>query len=194
APSMARAMRERRRREERPAGRRVTVATGRSRFGRSIGVIGVPMPTIDPLVVSRSARALDRYGPDFRYGHFLVARSALPTAASVAGEVGAAVLARLRRSEPVTGPTAAQRAKNWFRVTFVGEVTEGDHKGHRVVTEVSGGDPGYGETATMLGQSALCLAHDDLKPTAGQLTTAVAMGNALIDRLDRAGMPFRVLS
>lgn len=192
-PSMARAMRERRRLEDAPAGRRVSVATGRSRFGRSIGVLGVPFPSLDPLVISRSARALDRYGPDFRYGHFVVARSALPTAASVASEVGAAALARLRRAAPVEGPTAEQRAKNWFKVTFVGEVTAGQHTGERVVTEVSGGDPGYGETSKMLGESALCLAHDDLKPSAGQVTTAVAMGNALIDRLQRAGMPFRVL-
>ncbi|HBL85782.1 MAG TPA: saccharopine dehydrogenase, partial [Alcanivorax sp.] len=31
-----------------------------------------PMPTIDPMVVMRSARALDDYGPEFRYGHYLV--------------------------------------------------------------------------------------------------------------------------
>ena len=30
------------------------------------------MPTIDPMVVMRSARALDDYGPEFRYGHYLV--------------------------------------------------------------------------------------------------------------------------
>ena len=35
----------------------------------------------------------------------------------------------------------------------------------------------------MLAESALCLAHDDLPERAGQLTPAVAMGQALIDRL-----------
>jgi short subunit dehydrogenase-like uncharacterized protein len=45
----------------------------------------------------------------------------------------------------------------------------------------------------MLGESALCLAHDELPETAGQLTTAVAMGNALIARLQAAGIAFRVL-
>ena len=34
--------------------------------------------------------------------------------------------------------------------------------GERIATEVSGGDPGYSETAKMLGESALCLAHDEL--------------------------------
>ena len=46
----------------------------------------------------------------------------------------------------------------------------GEGGGERVVTEVSGGDPGYGETAKMLAESALCLAHDELPDTAGQVT------------------------
>ena len=45
----------------------------------------------------------------------------------------------------------------------------------------------------MLAESALCLAHDDLPKTSGQLTTAVAMGNPLIDRLQRAGITFHTL-
>jgi len=58
---------------------------------------------------------------------------------------------------------------------------------------VTGGDPGYGETATMLGESALSLAFDDNPDLAGQLTTAVAMGQNLTGRLQRAGMGFHVL-
>ena len=63
----------------------------------------------------------------------------------------------------------------------------------RVRTEVSGGDPGYGETAKMLAESALCLAFDDNPPSAGCVTTAVAMGDRLIDRLVKAGIGFEVL-
>jgi len=62
-----------------------------------------------------------------------------------------------------------------------------------VVTEVAGGDPGYDETAKMLAEGALCLAHDDLPSTSGQVTTSVAMGEALTGRLIRAGLEFRVL-
>jgi saccharopine dehydrogenase (NAD+, L-glutamate forming) len=61
------------------------------------------------------------------------------------------------------------------------------------VTQVSGRDPGYDETAMMLGESALCLALDDLPSTAGQVTTATAMGDALLSRLPAAGMRFEVL-
>ena len=45
----------------------------------------------------------------------------------------------------------------------------------------------------MLAESALCLAHDELPQRAGQLTPAVAMGQPLIDRLQRAGIEFAVL-
>jgi saccharopine dehydrogenase (NAD+, L-glutamate forming) len=62
-----------------------------------------------------------------------------------------------------------------------------------VRTRVSGGDPGYDETAKMLAESALCLAFDDNPPTAGQVTTAQTMGDALTDRLRAAGLKFEVL-
>jgi short subunit dehydrogenase-like uncharacterized protein len=86
------------------------------------------------------------------------------------------------------GPTPEQRAKGWFNVRIVGE-----GGGRRVVAQVSGGDPGYGDTAKMLAESGLCLALDDLPPSAGQVTTAAAMGDALIGRLQRAGIRFEVL-
>jgi short subunit dehydrogenase-like uncharacterized protein len=92
------------------------------------------------------------------------------------------------RLKPGEGPDAEKRAKSWFRIRFVGE-----GGGRRVFTEVTGGDPGYGETAVMFGESALSLAFDDLPATAGQVTTAVAMGDALIGRLSGAGIGFRVV-
>ena len=61
-----------------------------------------------------------------------------------------------------------------------------------MLTQVSGGDPGYGETSKMLAESALCLAQDELPDRSGQLTPAVAMGQPLIDRLQRAGIQFSV--
>jgi short subunit dehydrogenase-like uncharacterized protein len=155
-----------------------------------------PLPTIDSQTVLRSARALDRYGPDFSYSHYLVVKR-LPMLAGMAAGAGAMiVLAQLpptrkvllKLKDPGDGPSAGQRAQGWFRVRFAG--TAGSE---RVITEVSGGDPGYGETSKMLAESALCLAHDQLPELAGQLTPAVAMGQHLIDRLKRAGIEFRVV-
>lgn len=193
---MAGVAKRRRQVEPRLDGRRVKGVKGRPRFEKAVGAWLLPAPTIDPIVVLRSARALDRYGPAFSYGHYLAFKK-LPAAAAVVGAFGAAVaLAQvpftrqwlLGRMAAGEGPAQERREKAWFRVRFVGE-----GGGQRVVTEVSGGDPGYGETAKMLGESALCLAFDNLPKTSGQVTTAVAMGDRLIDRLVRAGLTFRVV-
>ena len=94
----------------------------------------------------------------------------------------------LKAKSPGDGPDEATRAGSWFKVRFVGE-----GGGKRVVTEVSGGDPGYSETSKMLAECGLCLAFDDLPPGAGQLTTVASMGDMLLTRLEAAGIRFRVL-
>jgi len=187
---------QRRRLEARPEGRRVRGVTGLPRHDAIAGGWIVPAPTIDPVTVLRSARALDRYGPDFSYGHYIVAKRLPMLAGLVAGAGTMVTLAQLpptRKAllmlkDPGDGPTPEQRAKGWFRVRFVGQTDD-----RRVVTEVAGGDPGYGETSKMLAEAALCLAHDDLPQHAGQLTPAVAMGQTLVDRLQAAGISFRVI-
>ena len=96
--------------------------------------------------------------------------------------------ALMDRVQPGQGPSAGRREKTWFTVDFFGEAG-----GATVHTRVSGGDPGYTETAKMLAESALCLAFDDNPDVAGQVTTATAMGDALLDRLQAAGLRFEVL-
>jgi short subunit dehydrogenase-like uncharacterized protein len=55
-------------------------------------------------------------------------------------------------------------------------------------------DPGYGETAKMLGESALCLALEggSLDSAGGVITPAAAMGMRLVERLRAAGMTFAI--
>lgn len=191
------AARERSRIEPRPADRKARAVPGKPRHDTIAQSWVVPMPTIDPQIVARSARALDAYGPDFTYSHYAAIKR-LPMVA--AGAVGLGALAGLAQIGPIRerltslrkpgeGPSKSQREKGWFTVRFRG--VAGDQE---VVTEVSGGDPGYGETAKMLAESALCLAFDDLPTTAGQVTTATAMADALIARLTRAGITFTVLT
>lgn len=190
------AAKQRRTKEQRPSGRRIHGET-KPGYDRELKKFVVPLPTIDPQVVMRSAAALDRYGPDFTYGHYAAVKNPLVVVGGVAAITGvllASQIPPLRRKlvgmrPPGTGPSDAQRAKAWFKVTFHGE-----GGGKKVVTAVSGGDPGYTETAKMLAESALCLALDELPATAGQVTTATAMGPALRDRLVRAGMQFDVVS
>ncbi|MFI7292854.1 saccharopine dehydrogenase family protein [Streptomyces sp. NPDC050121] len=192
---MVAAARERGRHEPRLLGRRVAAPVGVPRFAPEAGAWALPLPTVDPQIVLRSARALPRYGPDFRYRHYAAVRR-LPVAVGAVAAVGTLVAAAQLpparrwlsdRLKPGEGPSAQKRAKSWFSVRFVGE-----GGGRRVCTEVAGGDPGYDETAKMLAEAALSLACDDLPPTAGQVTTAVAMGDALTERLTRAGIRFRV--
>jgi short subunit dehydrogenase-like uncharacterized protein len=189
------AHRERRRTEPRPVGRSSQAVMGR--LHRSQGFWAVPLPTVDAQVVARSGAALERYGSDFRYSHYAAVKR-LPFV--IGGMAGIGLLAAAAQIPPVRdgllnrvqsgdGPSEERRAKSWFKVRFVGS-----GGGKRVVTEVAGGDPGYAETAKMLGESALCLALDELPKTSGQVTTAVAMGPALRNRLLDAGLVFRVIS
>ncbi|MFD5369685.1 saccharopine dehydrogenase family protein [Streptomyces sp. NPDC127103] len=190
-----RAAHERRLHEPRLVGRRARAPLGGPRFSRETGTWALPLPTLDPQVVARSAAAIDRYGPDFRYRHYASVKT-LPMALGGTAAIGAGVTAAqlppvrawlMERYQAGQGPSAERRARSWFSVRFVGE-----GGGRRVFTEVSGGDPGYDETAKMLAESALSLAFDPLPKTSGQVTTAVAMGDALIDRLRAAGIRFRV--
>jgi short subunit dehydrogenase-like uncharacterized protein len=189
---------ERRRAEGSSDGRRVHGVSGRPHPDEFAGGWVVPFPTIDPITVLRSARALDRYGPDFAYSHYAVV-GPLPMMVGLCTGVGvAAGLAQIPPARDLMlklmssgdGPSEEKRAKSWFRVRFAARAGDGA----TVRTEVSGGDPGYSETSKMLAESALCLAFDDLPPLRGQLTPAVAMGDSLRRRLVAAGIKFSVLA
>jgi len=179
-----------------PEGRRVQVVGGRPGHDADTGWWVVPLPTIDPLVVTQSARQLPRYGPDFRYSHFWAGSTPVAAAGLIGGAAALFVAAQvpvarraLTRMRPAgSGPSVARREAAWFAVRFIGQTD-----GTRVVTEVAGGDPGYSETSKMISEAALCLAIDDLPDTAGQVTTASAMGPALRSRLQAAGIRFTVL-
>ncbi|MGZ5404090.1 MAG: saccharopine dehydrogenase family protein [Nocardioides sp.] len=182
--------------EPRPEGRSSRAVSSKPGRDPVLGYWLLPLPTIDPLVVKRSGAALPAYGPDFRYSHFAGTKTLRYAAggALVMGGLGlAAQVGPLRtllkkRIQPGDGPDEARRARSWFRVDFIGEAG-----GQQVHTRVSGGDPGYDETAKMLAESAMCLALDDNPAVAGQVTTAQAMGDRLLERLQNAGMTFEVL-
>ncbi|MFI6811522.1 saccharopine dehydrogenase family protein [Nonomuraea sp. NPDC050328] len=189
-PQMVEAHGQRKAADPVPEGRRVSSRPGGVRH---VGGWALPMPTIDVRIVGRSARLLDRYGPDFAYRQYYAVKRLPQAVAAVAGAAGVAALAQVpparewlaKRLPRGTGPSPEQRARHWFEATLVGR-----GGGERVVTRVSGGDAGYDETAKMLAESALCLAFDRTPERAGQLTTASAMGEPLIERLRAAGIHF----
>ena len=186
----------RRRASARPAGRSSRSVSGKPHRDAVLGYWLLPLPTIDPIVVARSGAALASYGPEFRYAHYAGTKT-LRYAAG--GAVGVSALALSSQVKPLRsfllsrvpageGPDERRRAKSWFTVDFVAE-----SGGRTVHTRVRGGDPGYGETAKMLAESALCLARDDNPPMAGQATTAQAMGENLLARLRAAGITFEIV-
>lgn len=196
ARQMKEAAKARRAVEPRPEGRRSKPARGKPTRDSELGLFLLPLPTIDPVIVARSGAALASYGPDFRYSHFAgvktlpmaIGGGAFVTGVALAAQVGPVRKLLMSRIQPGEGPSPEKRAKSWFRLDLLAEA--GDQRLH---TRVSGGDPGYGETAKMLAESALCLAFDDLPKTAGQVTSAQAMGQALIDRLVAGGIAFETL-
>ena len=169
------------------------------RYERRLGSWVAPLPTIDPFIVLRSAADLEEYGPKFQYGHYVRVRS-LPRLVGGLGAVGGLVMGAQVKPirnwlyglrQPGQGPDAAKRERSNFSVIFFGEAEDG----RRAVVEVSGGDPGYGETSKMLAESALCLVHDrsSLAERYGVRTPASALGSVLLERLKAAGMGFEVV-
>ena len=196
AKQMAATAKERRQKEARPEGRSSRAVAGKPGRDQVLGYWLLPLPTLDPQVIARSGAALASYGPEFRYSHFAGTKT---LRYAVGGAVGVSLMGVAAQVKPARnfllgkvkqgeGPDEAKRAKSSFSVDFV---AEGD--GRTLHTRVSGGDPGYGETAKMLAESALCLAFDDNPTTAGSVTTAQAMGDNLLGRLRGAGMLFEVV-
>jgi short subunit dehydrogenase-like uncharacterized protein len=181
-------------------GRRVRGISRRPHKDRLGGGWVVAVPTIDPQQVLRTARLNEQYGPDFSYAHYIVTRKLTTTAGLGVGVGLLAMLAQVRPTRRAllklkrqgSGPSEAKRAKSFFRVRFRAQV--GGAEPRVLITEVSGGDPGYGETAKILAQSALCLAFDEVPaPSGGQWSPALALGQPLIERLIKSGIVFRVV-
>ena len=185
----------RKRVEPRPEGRSARAVAGKPHRDEVLGYWLLPLPTMDPAIVARSGAALPSYGPKFRYSHYAGTKT-LPYAvggAAVMAGLGLAAQLKLTRDLLMKwypagdGPDSERREHSWFSVDFVGEAG-----GETVRTRVSGGDPGYTETAMMLAESGLCLAFDDNPEVAGQVTTAQAMGGNLLARVQAGGLKFEV--
>lgn len=161
----------------------------------------LPLPTIDPQVIARSAQSYGFYGREFSYSHQLLVRSAPKALMAAAGLGGVWLGSRLESTRQLLsqwkrsgeGPNARERQHHWFRVEMNASARLGMREQHHVRTVLCGGDPGYDETARMIGESALCLAFDGerLPAASGVLTPAQAMGDALLDRLRGSGLAYR---
>ena len=95
-----------------------------------------------------------------------------------------------RLPSPGEGPDQEAREKGSFKTLFV---ALGDGGVERAIV-ADRRDPGYGSTAVMLSEAAICLALEgaQLECGGGILTPATAMGMRLVERLRAAGLTFEV--
>ncbi len=162
------------------------------------------MGTVNSRVVRRSnALQGHAYGTGLRYRELMLTGGGplgLAKAGGVAGGIAGVfagmatpgarqILDRVLPS-PGEGPSEEAREKGFFNIDI--HTTTSD--GTKLRCEIRApGDPGYKATAVMLGESALCLALDDLPEGGGVLTPATAMGTKLADRLKAAGHSYEVV-
>lgn len=166
------------------------------------------MAAVNTRVVRRSNALMDyRYGRDFRYSEDMCMGDGVggrlraeAIRAAIAAIFVAGSIAPLRRllgatvlPKPGEGPSREERERGRFVIEILGRGTSTEGRSISLNAKVAGdSDPGYGETAKMLGESAMCLALDveEGERRGGVLTPAAAMGHKLIARLRDAGMRF----
>jgi short subunit dehydrogenase-like uncharacterized protein len=164
------------------------------------------MAGIDTKVVRRSNALLGyAYGKGFRYDEAMLMGAsplgfakACVTSTGTLAMMGAMAIGPLRRAvsgrlpQPGEGPSKARREAGYFDIRLRGEHPSDAAKSLR--GRIRGDrDPGYGSTSKMLGESAVCLAQDQLPATGGCWTPASAMGDALLARLGaNAGVTFEI--
>ena len=159
------------------------------------------MAGINTKVVRRSnALSGYAYGNDFRYdeatmsgkgfkGRMKGIMSALPLILMTAkpGSI-LKLIANRMFPKPGEGPTKDQRENGFYSLRFYATLEDGSTALGKVTGDK---DPGYGSTSKMLGEAAVCLAKDSLPEISGILTPSTAMGDALLDRLEKhAGLTF----
>lgn len=162
-------------------------------------------------VVRRSNALLEmRYGADFEYREVTRYRRRIRGwfgAAGLTAGLGSFVglmswgptrglLRRRLLPKPGEGPPRKAREAGCFEMEIVGRGSDSAGHAAELRARVIGDqDPGYGSTSGMLAEAALCLAQDGerLPECHGVLTPASAMGQALVERLPRAGVTIEVV-
>jgi short subunit dehydrogenase-like uncharacterized protein len=160
------------------------------------------MGAVNTRIVRRSNALLGhRYGKGFSYEETMSfskgAKGAVMAAGFTAG-LAAFVLAASQKTsrdlvarivpKPGEGPSKAERDAGFFRIGVYATTSQG--KKVRGLVEGTS-DPGYGETAKMLSESALALVEGQFAgEKGGVLTPATALGQNLVTRLKKAGMTF----
>jgi len=147
------------------------------------------MAAINTRNVHRSNALLGfKYGKDFTYDEMLLTGDGdvgEMTAKHVAGDKS---MVGPDAPKPGEGPSKEEREAGFYDIMYTGKMVNGE----KIIVGVKGDrDPGYGSTCKMLSESMICLLKDATDTEGGIWTTAPAMGNKLIARLEKnAGLTF----
>jgi short subunit dehydrogenase-like uncharacterized protein len=159
-------------------------------LGDGVWVAPFVMAAINTRNVHRSNFLLQHaYGQDFVYDEMLITGPGEKGEAIANAVAGDKSLGSDKGPKPGEGPSREERENGFYDVLFLGQDTAGNTlrvgvKGDR--------DPGYGSTSKMITEAAVCLLENRSTP-GGIWTTAPALGQALIDRLQaNAGLTFAV--
>ena len=165
------------------------------------------MGPINTRVVRRSAELLgDMYGSNFRYDEGILTRGG-PTGFLGATGIGLATgLAMATLAAPPTrkiikrfipkpgeGPSEQEQEQGFFEIELKAKHPDDEALDLRAIVK-GDRDPGYGSTAKMIVESAMALAHDDVKQIGGFWTPASVIGDKLLQRLPlHAGVTFELI-
>ena len=177
-------------------------------FDAAIGSWIAPfiMAAINTRVVHRANALQDfAYGNGFRYDEAVLtgkglggrAKATMVSLGMGAFALGAAMgptrslLKKMVLPKPGEGPSPEQREAGFFNIIVEGRTSEGSTLRARVKGDR---DPGYGSTSKMIGEAAVCLAHDIGDDVEGGFwTPATALNGKLLERLEKhAGVSFEI--
>ena len=154
-------------------------------------------PVIDRYIVMKSSSSFKEYGKNLTFREYMLFPSLLSVIVLITGLFFISILSRytfMRRYllsiiPSGDGPSKEEREKNWFQSTIIGKA--GDKE---ITTTISGGDPGYGETAKFISEMALCvlLEENKLIKNKGILTPVECTGDLMKKRLVDAGIKIDV--
>ncbi|MEM7126977.1 MAG: saccharopine dehydrogenase [Chloroflexota bacterium] len=160
------------------------------------------MAGINTKVVRRSnALGGYLYGKEFRYDEAVMSGDGLMgriKGIQAAGALGILMLATsvsfMKKGldwvspKPGEGPNQAKREAGFYNLRFIATLADGSTAVGKVTGDM---DPGYGSTSKMFAESAVCLAKDETPDVGGVLTPSIAMGEPLLERLQKnAGLTF----
>ncbi len=160
-------------------------------LGDGVWVAPFVMAAINTRNVHRSNLLLKHaYGTDFVYDEMLVTGPGEKGEAIAHAVAGDKSRGADKGPRPGEGPSREERENGFYDVLFLGTDTEG----HSLRVSVKGDrDPGYGSTSKMIAEAAVCLLQDAASTPGGIWTTAPALGDKLIARLQaNAGLTFAV--